>query len=70
MHPTGLSNNQSIEDPFIQGLLGHCAVQKIITVHPTVPDDEEVQCEYGLMTNVAYGPSNLEYNTPLKDGGQ
>ncbi|PYH82470.1 hypothetical protein BO82DRAFT_257114, partial [Aspergillus uvarum CBS 121591] len=45
LHPSGLSSYQSIEEPIIQGLLGHCAVQQILTVHPTVPEAEEFQYE-------------------------
>lgn len=39
-HPSGLSNYQAIEEPIIQGLLGQCAVQHIIMVHPTVTESE------------------------------
>ncbi|PYH43040.1 uncharacterized protein BP01DRAFT_266708, partial [Aspergillus saccharolyticus JOP 1030-1] len=46
LHPTGLSNYQSIEEPIIQGLLGHCAVQMIINIHPTVPGGE--RCPYEI----------------------
>ncbi|RAH71885.1 uncharacterized protein BO66DRAFT_284234, partial [Aspergillus aculeatinus CBS 121060] len=49
LHPTGLSNYQLIEEPIIRGLLGHCAVQKIINIHPTVLGGEK--CPYEIWPN-------------------
>ncbi|KAL2816024.1 hypothetical protein BDW59DRAFT_175955 [Aspergillus cavernicola] len=41
LHPSGLSNYQSIEEPIIKGRLGHCAVQQIIMVHSTITESKE-----------------------------
>lgn len=44
-HPTGLSNYQAIEKPILQGRIGECAVEKIMTVHPIMPECEEFSYE-------------------------